>query len=246
MKKYMQNHIGETFTTNERLGEYKAKIIDGGSKQKKCTIKIGNWTKEVFYMQLKKGSIQYPYHKSVFGIGYLGEGKYKVSIGNKLTQVYNIWKAMMQRCYDEKSLQRRPSYKSVSVCKEWHNFQIFGKWFDNNHIDGWHLDKDILSRQDNKIYSPETCLFIPLELNSFMTSTQHNNRSGKAGVDWHKDANKWQSRICDGSGRRMDLGRYENKEDAIEAYKNKREDLANEWRDKMKDILPQKAILMIK
>ena len=38
-------------------------------------------------------------------------------------------------------------------------FSGFGKWFDDNNIDGYHLDKDIKVK-GNKVYSPDTCLFV--------------------------------------------------------------------------------------
>lgn len=73
---------------------------------------------------------------------------------------YSIWKAMLARCYSASHHKRYPTYSNCSVCKEWHLFSNFKKWFDENYIEGYHLDKDILV-QDNKVYSPQTCVFIP-------------------------------------------------------------------------------------
>ena len=42
---------------------------------------------------------------------------------------------------------------------EWHNFQVFAKWFDENYMEGFQLDKDI-KIEGNKIYSSGTCLFV--------------------------------------------------------------------------------------
>lgn len=57
----------------------------------------------------------------------------------------------------------KPEYKDKSVCEEWLNYSNFKIWFDehyvpckNNQID---LDKDLLV-QGNKVYSPETCVFL--------------------------------------------------------------------------------------
>jgi len=89
---------------------------------------------------------------------------------------------MLRRCYDPKSHIKHPTYKNVTVCKEWHNFQVFAEWFEAQHKEEWYeLDKDLLSR-DNKIYSPETCLLIPCSLNSFLPNSQTNNTSGYTGV----------------------------------------------------------------
>ena len=39
-----------------------------------------DWTfKQVYYSNFKKGNIKCPYEKRYFGVGYLGEGKYKIS-----------------------------------------------------------------------------------------------------------------------------------------------------------------------
>lgn len=63
----------------------------------------------------------------------------------------------------EDILKRSYEYTSKFVCEEWLNYSNFKIWFDehyvpckNNQID---LDKDLLV-QGNKVYSPETCVFL--------------------------------------------------------------------------------------
>ena len=71
---------------------------------------------------------------------------------------------MVQRCYDKDVHKKyKPEYKDKSVCEEWLNYSNFRIWFEehyvpckNNQID---LDKDLLV-QGNKVYSPETCVFL--------------------------------------------------------------------------------------
>lgn len=62
------------------------------------------------------------------------------------------------------------------MCEEWHDFQEYGKWFDNNYyeIEGetMCLDKDILVKH-NKIYSPETCIYAPQTINKLFTKRQN-------------------------------------------------------------------------
>ena len=130
------------------------------------------WTaKDVTYQNFKKGNIKCPYEKRYYGVGYLGEGKYKMSENRKLTKCYKAWYHMLQRCYDHKLHERYPTYKDCKVSEEWHNFQNFGKWFDDNYyeIEGetMTLDKDILTKH-NKIYSPETCIFVPQKNKCFI------------------------------------------------------------------------------
>lgn len=94
------------------------------------------------------------YTPSVHGVGYMGEGKYKST-----SKAYKTWKHMLTRCYDPKYHATRPTYKGCSVCTEWHNFQVFAKWFEDNYIEGYHLDKDSITK-GNKEYSPSNCVFL--------------------------------------------------------------------------------------
>jgi hypothetical protein len=48
---------------------------------------------------------------------------------------------------------------------------------------------------------------------------QKSNKTGVIGVNWHKSAKKWQARAVDCSGKRIDLGRYDSFDDAVNARK---------------------------
>lgn len=101
------------------------------------------------------------YHRGLCGIGYSGM---KMNPEMRHSVSYYKWKNMIQRCYDKKVHKKyKPEYKDKSVCEEWLNYSNFKIWFDehyvprkNNQID---LDKDLLV-QGNKVYSPETCVFL--------------------------------------------------------------------------------------
>ena len=100
----------------------------------------------------------------VYGVGELGIGKYSSRINAIKTKEYSVWDAMLQRCYDKKLHKRYPSYEQCIVCEDWLNFQNFAEWFVNNYIKDYQLDKDLLVKE-NKLYSPETCCFVPQEVN---------------------------------------------------------------------------------
>ena len=90
--------------------------------------------------------------------------KYKSRINGIHTIQYNTWRSMKQRCNDKKLHERYPSYTDCNICEEWLDFQKFSEWFDKNYIEGYQLDKDLLFPK-NKLYSPDTCCFIPQEIN---------------------------------------------------------------------------------
>jgi len=232
-KKYCRSHIGEIHTTKEG---YEATIIDGGKKNGCCTIQIEDWIHEVEYSNIKKGTTKYPYHRTLFNIGYLGS----VSIENCKKNAYNHWSSLIRRSYDPKYHEKKPTYKDVTVCEEWHNFQNFAEWFDKNYIEGYDLDKDLLSG-NKKVYSPETCIYIPKHLNSFMTNVRSDNTSGETGVSWSNAANKWAARI-NFDGKNKNLGVFVNKHDASDVYKAERRKLCDIMRDRYKNILPKKAL----
>ena len=51
-----------------------------------------NWTaKHVIYQNFKNGNIKCPYESRIYGVGYLGEGKYKAFENGKGTDKYDIW-----------------------------------------------------------------------------------------------------------------------------------------------------------
>lgn len=242
-KKYNKSHIGEIHTTNNGLT---CKVIDGSSTKAYCTIQIENWIKEVRYSAVKSGRIKYPYQPNVYGVGYVGEGKYLKYVNNKNTKAYNLWNGMLQRCYSKEYQEKKPTYAGTTVCREWHNFQVFAKWFyeKSNYQEGWHLDKDLLSPKV-KVYSSDTCIFIPLALNSFLTNIKLNNTSGYTGVHFNKYKNKWEASIHR-NGKQKCLGAYKNKQIAALQYKLARKKEADKWKKEMMGILPQQVINNIK
>lgn len=80
------------------------------------------------------------------------------------TRLYNIYRGMIQRCYD-KNCESYKYYgkKGVTVCDEWrNNFTAFYKWATlNGYKEGLEIDKDKLSPlKTGVIYSPTFCCFI--------------------------------------------------------------------------------------
>lgn len=117
---------------------------------------------------VNQGSIKNPFNPTVYGVGYMGQGRYSLKIEGVGREAYDVWTGMLRRCYCPKAHQNKyKSYKDCSVNTIWHNFQNFADWFYNHPLRkaGWHLDKDLMV-QGNREYGPLRCTFIPPELNS--------------------------------------------------------------------------------
>ena len=75
-----------------------------------------NWVLEhARYDHFKEGNIKCPYEPRYYGVGYLGEGEYKVRENGKLHRYYIIWHDMLKRCYDPKVHEREPTYEGCTV-----------------------------------------------------------------------------------------------------------------------------------
>jgi len=95
-------------------------------------------------------------------------------------------------------------------------------------MEGWHLDKDILVK-GNKIYSPETCAFVPQEINLIFKKVK---RTLPLGVE--QKGKKFSSVFKLGEYKQY-LGMFDDINSAFETIKNKKEDYIKEIADKWKD-----------
>ena len=180
-----------------------------------------NWTaKNKTYQSFKNGKIKCPYERRFYNVGYLGEGGYKVKEDGKVTRVYQTWHDMLKRCYDEKNRGKRNStYIDCKVSEEWHNFQNFAKWYYNNYYtvknETMNLDKDILVK-GNKIYSPETCVFVPNTIN--LLFIKRDSKRGESAIGTHHLKNGKYQVYCNllnpktGKSKSEYLGRCETQE----------------------------------
>jgi hypothetical protein len=192
------------------------------------------------YARFKNGNVKNPFDPRVCEVGYLGEGIHKASENGKATRVYATWNSMLNRAYNKKYHDRQPTYKDVTVCREWHCFQNFADWYVENYyqIDGeiMSMDKDILVK-GNKLYSPETCVFVPERLNSLIVKCDGSRGELPVGVAFNKQHKKYQSQCSNGKGEIITLGRYDTPDEAFLAYKIHKErvikDVANEYKGKI-------------
>ena len=104
----------------------------------------------------------------IYGVG-INDADYIVNptINNKrvMCPFYMKWNHMMMRCYNKKWQSSHLSYIGCSVVEDWHLFSNFKAWMESQDWEGKHLDKD-LKVFGNKVYSPDTCTFIPPFINT--------------------------------------------------------------------------------
>lgn len=105
---------------------------------------------------------------------------------------YKAWDRILMRSYSEAYHGYQPTYRDVTVCEEWLIFSNFRKWFIENHVDDYNLDKDLLV-VGNRIYSPDTCIYVPTWLNCFVLGSGARRGDYKIGVCWNKYHNKFQA-----------------------------------------------------
>lgn len=201
------------------------------------------------YYQFKLGNINNPYHRSVLGVGMIGVGEYSARINGEKTIQYKTWFNMLNRCYNKK-YHSRHTYENTKVCNEWHNFQNFAKWFDENYyaIDGerMQLDKDILVKNNNK-YCPDSCIFVPQKINSMFTKNDINRGRYSIGVSFHKRDSCFSSSCSNPiTGKQEWLGNFKTEDLAFIAYKARRECILAEVADLYRDKIPSELYIALK
>lgn len=230
------NYEGKKYPTNE--GDV-ATVIQYKNSQH-VLVEFTNGYRTVVVMgNLKKGKVKNPTRPSVYGVGFIGEGVYKTCQQRKHTKPYRAWKDMLRRCYGNGA--DMPTYHSCEVCEEWHNFQNFAKWHEDNYyeIEGeeMHLDKDWL-KKGNKMYSPDTCVFAPRTINELLVNKRANRGWLPVGVyESHhlygaKCSHPWKSPSV------TVLGTFATPAQAFRAYKHYKEQVIKEVAEYYKPHIP--------
>lgn len=139
------------------------------------------------YRAFCKGSVKNPYYPTAYGVGIIGN-KYPRSKNRKNIKEYITWRDMLRRCFDVEYKEKHPTYKDVTCCKEWLNYENFYEWLHSQENfdkwlngDKWSIDKDILVK-GNKIYSPEMCVLSPHNVNSLFVKCDSTRGSLPIGV----------------------------------------------------------------
>ena len=184
---------------------------------------------------IKNGCVKDLYSPSVYGVGIIG-AKYPVSEGGIDTKDYTLWCNMLKRCYSDEFKKKRPTYEGCEVSEKFKSYEYFYEWC-NRQIgfgnEGWHLDKDLLVK-GNKVYSEETCIFIPKDINLLLTKRTALRGEYLIGVCWHKRDKVFVATVNKNRGKRENLGSFDTEIEAFNAYKEAKEsyikEIANKWK----------------
>lgn len=140
--------------------------------------------------------------------------------GMSNTRVYQIHEGMLRRCREDLK-EQFPFHagKGVKVCKEW-NPQLGGS-FENFYRDmGDPPEGHSLDRIDGqKDYSKNNCRWATPSVQGYNKNLDPNNTSGKSGVSFYKQNNKWSSEIHV-EGEHIRLGMFNDFEEAVKARKS--------------------------
>lgn len=159
-------------------------------------------------------------HKNVHG-----KGINDLEMNTKKYISYRIWSNMLGRTLSDKNKRKMPTYEDVCICDEWLIYSNFKEWFDdpnNGYIDGYELDKDILVK-GNKLYSPNTCCFVPHEINTLIINRKRFRGLYPIGVS--KSGKRTYKAIVNIRNTRIHIGTYGSVEEAFNAYKRAKEAL---------------------
>ncbi len=194
--------------------------------------------------EVKSGEIKDPYLPSVYGVGVLG-AKYPTRVNGVKTKEYVLWTNMLVRCYSDSSKKRRPTYEGCEVSDNFKNYEYFYEWcnkqigfYNQGNENPFHLDKDLLIK-GNKVYSEDTCVFIPAEINTLLIKCAATRGEHLIGVSWHKTRKAFVAKVNKSKGKREYLGFFNTEIEAFKAYKIAKESFikeqANNWKSQIDD-----------
>ena len=234
-------YLNKTYTNKQGLNY---KIVHYNTYYDIIVMFDSGYIKSATMKEVKRNAIKDKLSPSVYGVGIVGI-RYNTKVDGKHAIEYGTWKNMLRRCYSEKCRQKFQSYDDCTVSENFKKYSYFYEWankqFGFNSVDGtgniFQLDKDLLVK-GNKIYSENTCVFLPLEIN--IALAMKNIESKKFHVGVRKNRNKYEA-ICCINSKSAYLGTFNTEIEAFNAYKQAKENYLKQLAEKWKDQIDERA-----
>ena len=192
--------------------------------------------------EVRNGGIKDHYAPSVHSVGVLGN-KYPSEVNRVKTKEYVLWTHMLQRCYSDSYKKKYPTYEGCEVSENFKSYEYFYEWCHKQigfTDEGWHLDKDLLIK-GNKVYSENTCVFMPAEINSLLVKSDKKRGKHLIGVYWCKKGKAFKAQVSRNKGMQEHLGYFKTEIEAFHAYKQAKETFIKEQAEKWKSQIDIRA-----
>lgn len=246
-KIYYEDEKGETYISDvsadylvakmflERVeGKNRIYHIDGDDFNSRYNNLIYVSDKEFYDLKNKRTTVESLGREQAY-IPFLNSNRMKAG---------RLWNDMQTRCYNTKLQERFPEYEGCSICDYWlQDKERFFNWVEENYYmigsEQMDLDKDILVK-GNKVYSPETCVFVPHTINTLLLNCRRKRGKYPLGVNYEKGKDKYRAAL-NIDGRNVKLGHFNTPEEAFMEYKRHKEALIIVVADKYKGKIPDKV-----
>ena len=231
----IDKYVGKVFKTN-KCGDVEVLEVLGGGKFVVKFITSGS-LKTCNQNRLISGNVRDTKEYPVYTTGVQDINGYLVK-GQPTPKDYSVWNNIRLRCYNLNCRGSLPTYEGCTMSEDFLVFSKFKEWYNNQigcEQDGWHVDKDLLFK-GNKVYSAETCVLLPPEINSAIVVHNRGSNNLPMGVTYNRTKTRYRAMIQRKGGREY-LGTYDTPEEAFYAYKPVKEayikSIAEKWKDKI-------------
>lgn len=174
--------VGNTYRTNQG---YLIKIVEYiNNKEVSVQFLNNGCIVKTTLQNIRKGEVRNPFELNKFG-GFMGSNDY---IGKDYIWLYNIWYHLGINL--QKDNTKLSSYYNASFCNEWLNYTNFANWYLSNMLNQnikYEINISILNNSGNIIYSPQTCLLLPMDLNNMILFNHDKSKINSLALYYYKN-----------------------------------------------------------